>query len=90
MPIILLFFLSNVFLAVVPFIPPDGVTDPDGYPYYVFPVVGVSVLLLGAVYWVAWIKLFPKLGGYRVVGERTLLEDGAETVRYRKVYAKSL
>lgn len=89
MPVILLFFLSNVFLAVVPFIPPDGLIDPDGYPYYVFPVVGVGVLLFGVVYWVGWTKLFPRLGGYRVVGERTTLEDGAEAVRYRKVYGKS-
>ncbi|MCJ1468578.1 hypothetical protein MMC07_007207 [Pseudocyphellaria aurata] len=88
LPVIVLFFLSNAFLAVVPFIPPDGVTDPDGYPYYVFPVVGVGVLLLGAAYWAGWTKLLPKIGGYSVVSERTVLEDGAETVRYRKVYAK--
>lgn len=88
LPVILLFFLSNVFLSVVPFIPPAGVINPDGYPYYVFPVVGVGVLLFGVVYWVGWTKLFPRLGGYRVVGERTTLEDGAEAIRYRKVYGK--
>lgn len=88
LPVIVLFFLANLFLAVVPFIPPIGSSDPDGYPYFVFPVVGVGVLLLGAVYWAGWTKLLPKLGGYRVEAERRVLEDGAEAVRYRRVYTK--
>lgn len=28
----------------------------------------------------------PRIGGYRVVAERKVLEDGAEAVRFRKVY----
>lgn len=86
LPIIVLFFLSNVFLAIVPFIPPTGAVDPNGYPYYVFPVVGVGVLLLGVAYWAGWTKILPRVGGYRVVAERRVLEDGAEAVRFQKVY----
>jgi hypothetical protein len=87
LPIIVLYLLLNVFLAIVPFIPPDQL-DPDGYPYYVFPVVGVGVLLLGVTYWFIWTKLLPRIGGYRIVGERTLLEGGGEAVRYRKIPVK--
>ena len=49
LPITVLYLLSNMFLAFAPFIPPNGSGDPDGYPYFVFPIVGVGVLLLGAV-----------------------------------------
>jgi amino acid transporter len=81
----IVYLLSNIFLAVVPFIPPkDGYTR--SYPYYVFPLVGTGVLLLGVVYWVVWIKLLPRLGRYKIVSERMIDEQtGGEVVRYKKV-----
>lgn len=85
LPITLVFLLSNVFLVIVPFIPPDGDWDADGYPYYVFPVVGVAVLLLGAVYWLLWTKFWPAVMGHKVVSERIIDDDGVEVIRYRKV-----
>lgn len=85
LPIILLFLLSNVFLIIVPFIPPEGDWNADGYPYYVFPVVGVAVLLLGAFYWFLWTKFWPKVRGHKIVSERVIDEDGVEVIRYRKV-----
>lgn len=75
--------LSNIFLAVVPFIPPNE--SSTTYPYYVFPVVGVGVLVLGMAYWVFWTQILPRLGGYKVMSERRVLEDGSEVVRYIKV-----
>ncbi|CAG9952372.1 unnamed protein product [Clonostachys rosea f. rosea IK726] len=85
LPISILWFLSNVFLVIVPFIPPVGDWNADGYPYYIFPVVGVLVLILGGVYWIFWTIILPRIGGYQVVAERTFDEDGVEVVRYRKV-----
>lgn len=84
LPVNVFFLLSNLFLVVVPFIPPLDKTSTT-YPYYVFPVVGVGVLLFGGVYWLFWKKVLPRLGGYKVVAEREVLENGAEVVRYRKV-----
>jgi hypothetical protein len=72
----------------VPFIPPTGSWTADGYPYYVFPIVGVGVLLLGAVYWAFWTKVFPHFGGYRVESQRSFDETGAEVVRYVRVPLK--
>ncbi|KAB5529046.1 amino acid/polyamine transporter I [Coniochaeta sp. 2T2.1] len=85
LPIAVIYFLLNAFLAIVPFIPPEGNWNADGYPYYVFPIVGVGVLLLGAFYWLIWTKVWPRLGGYKVVAERVVDEDGEEVVRYRRV-----
>lgn len=77
-----------MFLALVPFIPPQGSWNADGYPYYVFPVVGVGVLILGGIYWVFWTKIIPHVGGYRMVSERSFDDSGVEVVRYRKVNFK--
>ncbi|KAL2120227.1 hypothetical protein VTJ04DRAFT_4253 [Mycothermus thermophilus] len=86
LPITVIFLLANVFLIIVPFIPPaDGDFWADGYPYYVFPVVGVAVLLLGAFYWTLWTKFWPAVRGHKIVAERIIDEDGVEVVRYRKV-----
>ncbi|KAF5681707.1 high affinity methionine permease [Fusarium circinatum] len=88
LPISIIYLLANIFLALVPFIPPDGDWNADGYPYYVFPVVGVGVLILGGVYWSFWTKILPRIGGYKVVADRTFDDSGVETVRYRKVPVK--
>ncbi len=80
-----IFLLLNIFLAVTPFVPPDGNWNAEGYPYYVFPVVGTGVLLLGGVYWAVFTKLWPKLGGYRIEVDRTFDEHGTEVVRYKRV-----
>ncbi|KAL1851095.1 hypothetical protein Daus18300_012642 [Diaporthe australafricana] len=88
LPVTLLFLAMNVFLAIVPFIPPTGSWDAEGYPYYIFPVVGVGVLILGGIYWTVWTKILPSIGGYKVVAERRVTDDGAEVVRYVKMSTK--
>ncbi|KAK0732046.1 amino acid/polyamine transporter I [Lasiosphaeris hirsuta] len=85
LPVIVLFLLCNAFLAIVPFIPPDGDWNADGYPYYIFPVVGVGVLILGALYWTLWTKFWPAVRGHKIVSERVIDEDGNEVIRYKKV-----
>ncbi|ORY61480.1 amino acid permease [Pseudomassariella vexata] len=88
LPISVLYLLANIFLALVPFIPPDGDWNAEGYPYFVFPVVGVGVLLLGGVYWVCWTKIWPSIGGYRIEAQRIVQDDGVEVVRYRKIITR--
>lgn len=83
-----IYLLLNAFLAITPFIPPNSDWNADGYPYYAFPIVGTGVLFLGVLYWVLWTKVWPRLGGYVVVSERTIDEYGNEVVRYRKVSAQ--
>lgn len=85
---IIFFLASNVFLAIVPFVPPTGSWDANGYAYYVFPVVGMGVLVLGGIYWAVWTRVLPAVGGYQVVAERTASNNGAEEVRYVKISGK--
>jgi hypothetical protein len=85
LPVSVLYLLANVFLLLVPFLPPEGSWNERGYPYYVFPVVGVSVLLLGVFYWACWTKVLPRVGGYKVESQRSTDENGDEIVRYLKI-----
>ncbi|KAF3904640.1 hypothetical protein ABW21_db0206022 [Orbilia brochopaga] len=85
LPVSIIYLLANVFLAIVPFVPPTGSIDGEGYPYYVFPIVGIAVILLGIVYWVLWTRVWPRIGGYKIVAERSIGADGEEVVRYKKV-----
>jgi hypothetical protein len=39
-------------------------------------VVGIGILLAGAVYWVFWAVLLPKLGGYELVWDNKIGTDG--------------
>ncbi|KAI0008348.1 amino acid transporter [Xylariaceae sp. FL0662B] len=88
LPISVLYLLANIFLAIVPFIPPNGDWNAEGYPYFVFPVVGVGVLILGGIYWVCWTKIWPAIGGYKIVAHRTVQDDGHEAVKYVKIKTK--
>jgi hypothetical protein len=55
-------------------------------PYFMAPVLGLSILGTGVVYWLVWAKFMPLLRGYRVEVTRTAGENGAERVEFRKVW----
>jgi amino acid transporter len=90
LPVLVIYLLANIFLAIVPFIPPDGAKDPEGYPYYVFPVVGIAVLLSGVVYWAIWKRVLPRILGYRIETVHRISDvDGSEAVKYVKIHTKA-
>lgn len=84
------FLLSNIYLVIAPFIPPSG--DQNVYeslPYYLHCVVGLGIFGVGAVYWLVWAKILPKIGGYRL--ERHVVhEEGVEWPRNEFVKIKNL
>lgn len=49
---IFIFLIANVFLALFPFIPPVNASD-LAIPFWVFPVIGTGVLILGAIFFYA-------------------------------------
>ncbi|KAK2741234.1 Aminopeptidase 2 mitochondrial [Myotisia sp. PD_48] len=93
LPVTVFFLISNIYLTVAPFLPPQRPED-NVYahlPYYVHCLAGLSVFVLGAVYWVVWAKLLPCMQLYEL-GERTLEEDGdmSRRVAVRVPSTKSL
>ena len=77
LPVVIFFMLSNVYLVVAPFVPPDeGQSQYISLPYYLHCVVGIGIILAGAVYWLIWAIIMPKIGGYTLVRETSLDDSG--------------
>jgi hypothetical protein len=70
---------SLLFVLIAPFLPNDRVTPT--VPWFVVPTVGMSVIVIGTIYWVYWFKLWP-LFGWAVEAEIETLPDGSERVKY--------
>ncbi|GAB1314519.1 hypothetical protein MFIFM68171_04729 [Madurella fahalii] len=70
LPVSIIYLLLNLFPAITPFIPPDSDWNAGGYPSYAFPLA----------------KVWPRFGGYTVVAQKTINEDGEEVVSYIKVW----
>jgi amino acid transporter len=70
MPVVVFFLLSNIYLVVAPFAPPDADNSVyESLPYWIHCVVGIAIILMGGVYYLIWAVLLPKLGGYQLVRE---------------------
>nr|OQO19725.1 hypothetical protein B0A51_13491 [Rachicladosporium sp. CCFEE 5018] len=80
LPVVVFFFLSNVYLVIAPFIPPDdGQSIYESLPYWLHCVVGWGIIAGGGLYWLIWAKIAPKIGKYELVREATVDEvDGWE------------
>jgi hypothetical protein len=84
--IVIFFFLSNVFLAIVPMIPPSPGSDVyEHLPYWSHVVVAVSIGLLGIVYWFVFFNWIPRKRGYRIVQEIVLQDDGVPRNVLRRI-----
>lgn len=77
LPVAVFFFASNVYLVIAPFIAPDeGQNVYESLPYWLHCVVGIALLAAGAVYWLVWAIILPKIGGYELVRESFEGKDG--------------
>ena len=74
LPVVVFFLLSNLFLVCAPYAPPeDGQSVYESMPYWIHCVVAIGVIAVGGVYWLIWVKLMPRIGGYRL--ERKVIVD---------------
>lgn len=70
LPVVVFFLLSNIYLVVAPFAPPDANNSVyESLPYWIHCVVGIAIILGGGVYWVIWAVILPKIGRYELVRE---------------------
>ncbi|KJZ79482.1 hypothetical protein HIM_00951 [Hirsutella minnesotensis 3608] len=87
LPVTVFFLLSNIYLVVAPFVPPET-KEQNVYkslPYYIHCVVGFGVLFAGGLYWLVWAVILPKLGRYEIVRETVVNEiDGWERGVFHK------
>ncbi|PMD47200.1 high affinity methionine permease [Hyaloscypha variabilis F] len=91
LPIASFFLLSNIYLVVAPFVPPSpGQNVYQHLPYFLHCVVGIGILLAGAVYWAFWAVILPKIGGYELIRENRIGDDGwSSNVFSRRAIVKS-
>ncbi|CAK5272707.1 unnamed protein product [Mycena citricolor] len=79
------FCLTNVFLIVVPLVPPPlGKQVYEALPYYLHAVVAMSLGLVGVAYWYVWSVWLPRRGGYALEREWVVQEDGVPRWVFRK------
>lgn len=86
LPVSTLYLVTNIFVMVVPFIPPVQVTPDEDYPYFVMPLVSTGLLFMGVIYWAIGFKLMPRLGGYRIEAELHRDMNGCDYNVYKKVH----
>ncbi|KAH7882813.1 APC amino acid permease [Phlebopus sp. FC_14] len=83
---VVFFFLSNVFLALVPMIPPDAGYDVyEHLPYYSHVALALFVGLLGVVYWFVCFRWIPRRSGYRLRQVTVIQDDGVSRSVFRKI-----
>lgn len=84
-PVAVFYLVAQVFLLIAPFLrPPDGKGD-TSLPYWLYPIVGIVILLGGVLYWAVWWKFLPWYREYTLVPEHERLSDGTRVVVYKKV-----
>ncbi|KAG8990639.1 hypothetical protein FRB94_013232 [Tulasnella sp. JGI-2019a] len=80
-------FAAKCFLTVImPWIPPAGgpQTGNPGTWYATYCLVGIGIISLGIVYYLSWMVVLPRLGGYTIVEETVTMEGGALTNKFKK------
>ena len=72
-------------VIVAPFIrPPGGIGDTPPLPYYLYCLIGITVLAGGALYWAAWKLVLPHVFGFRLVQTKEVLKDGTVVALVRQ------
>ncbi|KAL2168826.1 hypothetical protein VTG60DRAFT_6796 [Thermothelomyces hinnuleus] len=84
-PLLTIFWIvALLFVQAAPFIENDFLQN---VPYYVFPMLGTSLLVIGTGYWLVWAKVLPAFG-YQIQHEIVQMPDGSERVKYKRVKPK--
>lgn len=81
--IIALYMAGNIFLLVMPFVRPPGGKGNTNLPYWLSPVVALSILSLGVIYYTIRFVALPWAFGYRLDAVAVELSDGSSVTRYR-------
>lgn len=83
------FTLVNLYLIVCPYIPPtDGESVYETLPYWIHCVVSWGIFGIGALYYLFWAQIMPKLRHYHLETKDVLGEDGFWKVKIIKVFDK--
>ncbi|KAI2466901.1 amino acid transporter [Annulohypoxylon bovei var. microspora] len=85
---VIFYILVQVYTVSVPWIPPKGgpYAGSVSFWYATYCVVGIAIILMCGLYYVLWMFLLPKWGGYKIRPEILSVEEhGANTHRLIRV-----
>ncbi|KAJ7488271.1 APC amino acid permease [Mycena latifolia] len=84
--VVALFLAANVFLALVPLVPPaPGQRTFEHIPYYMYVIVTFAASQFGVAYWYIWSVWLPKRKGYALKREWEIQDDGVSRFVFVKV-----
>ncbi|KAH7910149.1 APC amino acid permease [Hygrophoropsis aurantiaca] len=86
-PAVVFFLISNIFLGVVPLIPPlPGSHVYEHLPYWSHVVIAISIGFIGVAYWFVKFRWAPRRRGYKLERETVLQDDGVSRNVFKRVY----
>lgn len=86
--VLIFYILLQVYIIATPWIPPKGgpYAGEVSFWYATYCVAGIGVIVLCGIYYVFWVYLLPRWGGYKLRPEILDVDDtGATTHRLIKV-----
>ncbi|KAH7910143.1 APC amino acid permease [Hygrophoropsis aurantiaca] len=85
-PVVAFFFFSNIFLAVVPMIPPlPGQSVYQRLPYWSHVATAIGIGFVGVIYWFVAFRWIPKQKGYKLERETVMQEDGISRNVFKRI-----
>lgn len=84
---VIFYLLTNVYLLVMPWFPPEGgpYAGDVSFWYATYCVVGIGILIVCGLYYIAWMYVLPKLGKYEVRPEILVDVDNRGATTHRLV-----
>ncbi|RXW21748.1 hypothetical protein EST38_g4118 [Candolleomyces aberdarensis] len=84
--LIIAYLTSCILLLVLPWVPPEPGHADVSFWYATYCVAGLALIAACGVYYVIWVIVLPKLGGYEIVEEVEELDGGARNTRLVRRY----
>lgn len=83
--IVPVFYLAaQCFLLIAPFLRPPGGKGDTSLPYWLYPIVGIAVLVCGVLYWLIWRVVLPRVGGFVWKEDKEVLQDGTVVTVFKR------
>ncbi|KAI2616808.1 amino acid transporter [Hypoxylon sp. NC1633] len=75
--VLIIYILLNIYLIATPWIPPEGgpYAGDVSFWYATYCVVGIAIIITCAIYYVFWMYLLPRWGGYKIRPEILSVDD---------------
>ena len=87
-PVVFVPSTLSLALLLAPFFPPSVGKQEFAFWYGTYAFVGVATVGIAVLWWLVWIKVLPRRGGYIYEEEYDELEDGTKVTKLVKVKNK--